>query len=68
MLKLLNTKLLLAIFAALAVIAGAAIYQRRAAEKRKHEDVEFRQRVDAAKKTHSSAAGNEGKTWQTYIP
>jgi len=68
MLKLLNTKLLVAILAALAVIAGAAIYQRREAERRKQADIEFRQRVEAAKKNHNTAAGNEGKTWTTYIP
>ncbi|ADW70195.1 hypothetical protein [Granulicella tundricola] len=68
MLKLLNTKFLLAILAALAVIAGAAIYQRREAERRKQADIEFRQRVEAAKKKHNAAAGNEGKTWTTYIP
>lgn len=67
MLKLLNTKLLLAILAALVVIAGAAVYQRREVEKRKKEEIEFRQRVEAGKK-HNGAAGNEGAIWKNYIP
>jgi hypothetical protein len=68
MLKLLNTKLLIAILAALAVIAGAAIYRRREAEKQKQADIEFHQRVEATKRKHSAAAGNEDKTWTTFIP
>jgi hypothetical protein len=82
MLKLLNTKLLIAILAALGVIASAAIYQshetakaaaileqqQRDAEKRKQEDEAFRQKVEQDKKRHNSAAGNEGKTWKSYIP
>lgn len=82
MLKLLNTKLLIAILAVLATIASAAIYQRheaakaaaileyqqRDAEQRKHEDKAFRKKVEADKKRHNSAAGNEGKTWKSYIP
>ena len=28
----------------------------------------FRQQVEKDKKKHSSAAANEGKTWQKYIP
>jgi hypothetical protein len=75
MLKLLNTKLLIAILAALATIASAAIYQRHEAaktaailERRKQEDEAFRRKVDADKKRHNSAAGNEGKTWKSYIP
>jgi Tfp pilus assembly protein PilE len=75
MLKLLNTKLLIAILAVLAVIASAAIYQRhqdaKAAavlEQRKQEDEAFRKKVEADKKRQNSAAGNEGKTWKSYIP
>ncbi len=82
MLKLLNTKLLIAILAVLAVIASAAIYQRheaakaaaileqqqRDAEQRRKEDEAFRKKVEEDKKRHNSAAGNEGKTWKTYIP
>jgi hypothetical protein len=63
-------------------IGSAVIYQRRAAEKaaailQQHQrDAEeqkkryenFRQQVEKDKKKHSSAAGNEGKTWKTYIP
>jgi Tfp pilus assembly protein PilE len=82
MLKLLNTKLLIAILAVLAAIAGTAIYQRheatktaaileqqqRDAEHRKQEDEAFRKKVEADRKRHNSAAGNEGKTWKSYIP
>ena len=82
MLKLLNTKLLLAILATLAVLASAAIYQRhevakatailvhqqRDAELRRKEDAAFRKKVEEDKRKHNSAAGNEGKTWNTYNP
>jgi hypothetical protein len=75
MLKLLNAKLLIAILAALAAIASAAIYQHheyaKAAavlEQRKQEDEAFRKKVEADKQRHNSAAGNEGKTWKSYIP
>ncbi len=68
MLKLLNTKSLLAILAALAVIAGAAIHQQHEVEKRRQADIEFRRRIAADKKQHNTAAGNEGKIWTTYIP
>jgi hypothetical protein len=75
MLKLLNTKLLIAILAVLATIASAAIYQRHEAakaatilEQRKQEDKAFRRKVEADKKKHNSAAGNEGKTWKSYVP
>ena len=75
MLKLLNTKLLLAILATLAIIASAAIYQRyeaaktaAAVERQRQYDEAFRKRVEEDKRKHSSAAGNEGKTWKTYIP
>ena len=75
MFKLLNMKLLLAILATLAVLASAAIYQRHevakaeaAAERQKQYDDAFRKRVEEDKRKHSSAAGNESKTWNTYIP
>ena len=82
MLKLLNTKLLIAILAALSVIASAAIYQRhetakaaailgrqqREAERHRQEDEAFRKKVEADKQRHNSAAADEGKTWKTYIP
>ncbi len=82
MLKLLNAKLLIAILAVLAAIASAAIYQRhetakaaaileqqqRDANERKQEDEAFRKKVEADKQKHNSAAGNEGKTWKSYIP
>jgi hypothetical protein len=59
MLKAINTKILLAILAALTAIGGALTYQRHEA---------FRQRVEQDRKRHSSAAAHEGKTWRTYIP
>src|ERR1700733_10095247 len=79
MLKLINTKLLIAILAALCVIASAAIYQnhqtakataileqqQRDAEQRKREDEAFRNKVEDNRKRHNSAAGNESKTWKT---
>ena len=82
MLNLLNTKLLIAILAALGVIASAAIYQRhetakaaaileqqqREAEQRRQEDEAFRKRVEADKQRHNSGAADEGKTWKSYIP
>jgi hypothetical protein len=82
MLKLLNTKLLIAILAVLAALASAAIYQRHEATKavailelqqrdaaqRKQEDEAFRKKVEADRRRHNSAAGNEGKTWKSYIP
>jgi hypothetical protein len=82
MLKLLKTKLLIAVLAALGVIANAAIYQRhemakaaaileqrqRDAERRKREDEAFRKKVEENRRRHNSEAGNEGKTWKTYIP
>jgi hypothetical protein len=89
MLKAINTKILLAILAALTAIGGALTYQRHEAAKaaaavakaaailqQQQKDVEdqrqrdeaFRQRVEADKKKHNSAAAHEGKTWQKYIP
>lgn len=82
MLKLLNTKLLIAILAALGVLASAAIYQshqaakaaaileqqQRETEQRKQQDDALRKRVEDIKKRHNFAAGNEGKTWKSYIP
>ncbi len=89
MLKAINTKLLLAILAALTAIGGVLTYQRheaakaaaaaakaaaglqqqrKDAEDRKAEDEAFRQRVEANKKKHNSAATHEGKTWKKYIP
>ena len=75
MLKLLNSKLLIAILATLAVIASAAIYQRyetaktaAVVERQRQYDEAFRKRVQEDKRKHNAAAGNEGKTWKTYIP
>ena len=84
MLKAINTKILIAILAALTAIGSAAIYQsheahkaaailqqqqqQHDAEERKKEDEAFRKKVEQDKKRHNSAAGNEGKTWKSYIP
>src|ERR1700751_5995362 len=56
--------------AAAAAAKAAAILQeqRKEAEERKAQDEAFRQRVEADKKKHNSAAAKEGKTWQKYIP
>ncbi|HUA97874.1 MAG TPA: hypothetical protein VMA34_06070 [Terracidiphilus sp.] len=73
MLKVIQTKILLAILAVLLAIAGALAYRRHEAaeavalqEQREYE--RFRQQVEQDKKTRSSAAANEGKVWQKYIP
>ena len=82
MLKAINTKILLAILAALTTIGSAVIYQsheahkaatilqqqQHDAEERNKEDEAFRKKVEQDKKRHNSAAGNEGKTWKSYIP
>ena len=82
MLKLLNTRLLIAHLAVLAAIASAAIYQhnqaakistlfnenQRHAEQRRTEDEAFRKKVEEDKKKQDSAARKEGKTWKSYIP
>ncbi len=84
MLKAINTKILLAILAALTAIGGTLTYQRHEAAKaaaaaakaaailqqqqKEAEDEAFRQRVEADKKMHGSAAAHEGKTWQKCIP
>jgi len=72
MLKAIQTKILLAILAVLLAIAGTLAYRRheaaKAALRRQQEYERFRQRVERDKKKHSSAAANEGKTWQKYIP
>jgi predicted negative regulator of RcsB-dependent stress response len=73
MLKALNTKILLAILAVLLAVAGTAAYRRheaaKAAQLREQREYEaFRQQVEKDKKKHSSAAANEGKVWQKYIP
>ena len=74
MLKAINTKFLLAILAALLTIVGALAYRRceigKAAmvlQRQKQYDA-FRQQVKKDKKKHTSTAGNEGKTWQKYLP
>jgi type II secretory pathway pseudopilin PulG len=89
MLKAMNTKILLAILAALTALGSAAVYQRHETEKaaeaaakaaaslqrqqqnaeeRNKEDEAFREKVEQNMKRHNSAAGNEGKTWKSYIP
>jgi len=82
MLKAINTKILIAILATLTAIGSAVIYQSHDAhkaaaileqqqhdtEERNKEDEAFRKKVEQDKKRHNSAAGNEGKTWKSYIP
>ena len=68
LLQAMQTKILLAILAALLAIAGAVVYQRheaaKAALERQRRYELFRQQAEKDKKKHSSAAANEGKTWQ----
>lgn len=68
MLRLLQTKILIAILAALGILAGAAIYQRHEAHKAAALHEQFRRQVEQNKKQHNSAAGKEGDTWRSYIP
>ena len=72
MLNAIQTKILLAILAVLLAIAGSLAYRRheavKAAFERQQQYERFRQQVEQDKKKHSSAAANEGKTWQKYIP
>ena len=82
MLKAINTKILIAILAALTAIDSAVIYQSREAhkaaailqqqqhdaEEQRSRDAASRKKVEQDKKRHNSAAGNEGKTWKSYIP
>lgn len=72
MLNALNTRVLVAILAVLLAIAGTIAYGRHAAEKaaleRQRQYQLFRQRVEQDKKKHDSAAANESKTWQKYLP
>ena len=75
MLKLIQTKILLAILAALGILASAAIYQQHEAhkaallrEQERQRDEQFRRQVEQNKKQHNSAAGKEGNTWRSYIP
>ena len=75
MLKLIQTKILLAILAALSILASAAIYHQREAhkaavlrEQERQRDEQFRRQVEQNKKQHNSTAGKEGNTWRSYIP
>ena len=75
MLKLIQTKILLAILAALVALASAAIYQQHQAhkaavlrEQERQRDEQFRKQVEQNKKQHNSAAGKEGNTWRSYVP
>jgi hypothetical protein len=89
MLKAINTKLLISILAALAIIAGLLVRleqaneraaaaeakvaqvlqeEQRQAEEQKKQEAEFRRQLAEAQKKSHSFAGNESKTWQTYVP
>lgn len=68
MLRLLQTKILIAILAALGIVASAAIYQRYEAHKAAVQLEQFRRQVEQNKKQHNSAAGKEGNTWRSYVP
>ena len=73
MLKVVNTKLLIAILAALVAISAALfrVEQQRAAEAKRQaeirkQDEQFRADVEAKKKKGQANPGNEGKTWTKY--
>lgn len=68
MLRLLQTKILIAILAVLGILASAAIYQRYEAHKAATLREQFRKQVEQNKKQHNSAAGKEGNTWRSYVP
>ena len=73
MLNAFNTKILLAILAALLAIAGTVTYPRhqavKAAELREQQQYQrLRQQVEKDKKAHNSSAANEDKPWQKYLP
>lgn len=68
MLRLLQTKTLIAILAALVILASVAIYQRYEAHKAAVLREQFRKQMEQNKKQHNSAAGNEGNTWRSYVP
>lgn len=68
MLRLLQTKILIAILAALGILASAAIYQRYEAHKAAVLREQLRRQVEQNKKQNNSAAGKEGDTWRSYIP
>jgi len=75
MLRLLQTKILLAILAALGILASAAIYQQHEAHKaavlrdqQQQRDEQFRRQVEQNKKQHNFAADKEGNTWRSYVP
>jgi hypothetical protein len=56
--------------AAVAAAQAAAILQQQQgeAEECRKQDEAFRKQVEDAKKHYNSAAGNESKTWTTYVP
>lgn len=71
MLKAIQIKVLLAVLAVLIVIAGAVAYHRHEAAKAaalREQYQQFRQQVERDKMKHNSAAANEDKTWQKYLP
>ena len=73
MLNAVNTKILLAILAALLAIACALAYRRHEAARTAelHEQRQYqqlRQQVEKDKKKHNASAAHEGKTWQKYLP
>ena len=75
MLKLIQTKILLATLAALVALASAAIYQQHEAhkaavlrEQERQRDEQFRRQVEQNKKQHNFAADKEGNTWRSYVP
>ncbi len=82
MLNAINTKLLIAILAALSGIAALLIHQQhetqRAAndaakaaaimQQQEQESNDFAAKVEAQKRKKSVMPGHQSKTWQTYVP
>jgi hypothetical protein len=54
--------------AAEAKVAQVLQEQLRQAEEQKKQEAEFRRQLAEAQKKSHSFAGNESKTWQSYVP
>ena len=54
--------------AAEAKVAQVLQEEQRQAEEQQKQEAEFRRQLAEARKKSHSFAGNESKTWQTYVP
>lgn len=83
MLKIMNTKVLIAILAVLTTIAGLLIHQHEVSERNaaailaqqqqdteaaQKADQQMRENIQRLRKQHDSNHANESKGWQTYVP